>query len=301
MALDAYLYGMTVLSTIHRVASGGGLVDGYGEIVESYVCPGGEAMNGALLLSGLGLTTALAGPHWGTETHELLGRYAVRHRIDVGGVRIVEDYPGLRDLVIVSGEQRSVLGWFGRFFSEQPQRWSEPDASAVERARVVAVDPFFGASSVRAARLARRFGKPYVTIDCEHDSELHAHAAATIVSREYRARRYPGLDDEETFARYTARGESLTIFSSGSNDLVYARGCRPSARFTPFRVDVKSTLGAGDAFRAGIVFGVANGFDDTRSVRFASGLAALACTRLPIADCLPSLADVESFLAERRA
>ncbi len=194
-----------------------------------------------------------------------------------------------------------MLGWFGGYFSEQPRRWSEPDASAVERARVVAIDPFFGASSEGAARLARRFGKPYVTIDCEHDSELHAHAAATVVSREYRARQYPGLDDEEAFARYTARSEALTIFSSGKDALVYARGARAATRFMPFSVDVKSTLGAGDAFRAGIVFGIASGLDDASAVRFASGLAALVCTRLPIADHLPSLAEVEAFLAERTA
>jgi sugar/nucleoside kinase (ribokinase family) len=301
MALDAYFYGMTVLSTIHRVASGDALADGYGEIVESYVCPGGEAMNGALLLAGLGLTTALGGPHFGSETHEVLSRYAARHGVDVAGVPIALEYPGLRDIVIVSGEQRSVLGWFGRFFSERPGRWSEPDPSAIERARVVAIDPFFGASSERAASLARSFGKPYVTIDCEHDSELHAHAAATIVSREYRSRQYPGQDDDGTFAKYTARSEALTIFSSGKDALVYARGSRPPVRFAPFSVDVKSTLGAGDAFRAGIVFAIATGLDDASAVRFASALAALICTRLPIADHLPSLAEVEGFLAARTA
>ncbi len=301
MTLDAYFYGMTVLSTIHRVASGNALVDGYGEITETYVCPGGEAMNGALICSSLGLTTALGGPHWGSETCELLARYAARHRIDVSGVRVARDYPGLRDIVVVSGEQRTVLGWFGRFFSEGPRRWSEPDASTLERARIVAIDPFLGTSSSHAALLAHSFGKPYVTIDCEYGSELHAHASATVVSREYRARQYPGLDDEETFAEYGLRSDSLTVFTSGKGALVYGRGTATPTRAMPFLVDAKSTLGAGDAFRAGIVFALARGFDDATAVRFAAGLAALICTRLPIADHLPSRAEVEAFLAERTA
>jgi sugar/nucleoside kinase (ribokinase family) len=64
-------------------------------------------------------------------------------------------------------------------------------------------------------------------------------------------------------------------------------------------VSVKSTLGAGDAFRAGVVFALLRGLDDDRVVRFAAGLAALVCTRLPIADNLPTLAEVEAFLAAR--
>ena len=82
-ALDVYLYGMTVLSTLHRVALDAPTLDGYGEILESHVCPGGEAMNGALVLSSLGLKTALGGPHWGTETARNLGQYAARAGIDV--------------------------------------------------------------------------------------------------------------------------------------------------------------------------------------------------------------------------
>src|SRR5207253_462277 len=70
MKLDVYLYGMTVLSTIHRCASVLPPADGYAEIVETHVCPGGEAMNGAMLLSGLGLRVGIGGPHWGSATRD---------------------------------------------------------------------------------------------------------------------------------------------------------------------------------------------------------------------------------------
>ena len=52
MPLDVYLYGMTVLSTIQRMATVLPDADGYGEIAETFVCPGGEAMNAAMLLAG---------------------------------------------------------------------------------------------------------------------------------------------------------------------------------------------------------------------------------------------------------
>jgi len=298
MALDVYLHGMTVLSTIHRI-SGSLEVDRYGEIAETHLCPGGEAMNAAMLLSGLGHGTALGGPHWGTETREVLGRYARRYGIDVTGIRLDDGYPGLRDLVLVDDRHRTVLGWFGRYFSAPEHRWGEPDEGAISRARIVAVDPFFGATSERAARLAAAASRPCVTIDCPYDGPLHATAAATVVSREWRSGRYPGVPDGELLSRYTSHGPGLTIFTSGVEPIRFGRRGGPVGTFDPFRVEVRSTLGAGDTFRAGVVHGVLQGLEDRESVRFASGLAALVCTRLPIADNVPSLAEVEAFLRSR--
>lgn len=296
MAVDVYLYGMTVLSTIHRCASALPLAGGYAEIEETYVCPGGEAMNAAMLLSGLGLTTALAGPHWGVETRDVLGRYASLYRIDVSGVSVDPGFPGVRDLVLVGGKERAVLGWFGKYFSTAERRWGEPEAAAIAGSRIVAIDPFFPNSSERAAELARQAGKPYVTIDCPHEGELHRSAAATVISREYRAARYPGQADEALFFEYASRGAGLSIFTSGAEPMRFGRAGAAVETYPPFDVDVKSTLGAGDTFRAGVVYGLLHGFSDAECVRFAAGLAALMCTRLPIADHVPTLPEVTMWL-----
>jgi sugar/nucleoside kinase (ribokinase family) len=285
-----------VLSTIHRCASRLPLSGGYAEIDETYVCPGGEAMNAAMLLSGLGLSTALGGPHWGVETREVLGSYAKRHGIDVSGVSVDDCFPGVRDLVLVGGQERAVLGWFGRYFSQAEKRWGEPDAGAILRSRIVAIDPYFPGSSERAAELAVRVGKPYVTIDCPYDAELHRGAAASVISREYRRARYTEHSDDALFREYSSRSAGLSIFTSGAEPICFGRAGGAAESLAPFRVDVKSTLGAGDTFRAGIVFGLLQGFADRECVRFAAGLSALVCTRLPIADHVPSLAEVTAFL-----
>ncbi|MES1183952.1 MAG: carbohydrate kinase family protein [Myxococcales bacterium] len=298
MAADVYLFGMTVLSTIHRCASALPLAGGYAEIGETYVCPGGEAMNAAMLLSGLGLSTALGGPHWGVETREGLGRYAERYGIDVSGVGFDAGFAGVRDVVLVGGQERAVLGWFGRYFSATERRWGEPDAEAIAASRIVAIDPFFPRSSERAAELAQQAGKPYVTIDCPYDGALHQAAAASVISREYRASHYPGQSDEALFREYASRGAGLSIFTSGSGPMHFGRAGAAVETCAPFVVDVKSTLGAGDTFRAGVVFALLHGFTDAQCVRFAAGLAAMMCTRLPIADHVPNLDEVTEFLHE---
>ena len=233
----------------------------------------------------------------------MLTRYAERYAIRCDqGVTLDDGYPGVRDLVLVDSQQRArVLGWFGRYFSEPIKRWGEPSATSIEAAKVVAIDPYFGDSSERASVLARQAGKPYVTIDCAYDGALHAHAAATVISREYRAQHYTHVPDDELLQSYTAHSPGLSIFTSGKSAIRYARAGENVRSFAPYLVDAKSTLGAGDTFRAGIVYGILREFSDAECVRFASGLASLLCTRLPIADNVPTLSEVEAFLASRTA
>lgn len=293
---EVYLFGQTVLSTIHKLAGKFPETDGYGEIERSFLCPGGEAMNAAMLLSGLGLTTAIGGPHWGSETAAVLGRYAERYGIDTSGIIRDPGFAGVRDLIIVDDRQRTVFGNFGAYFARKPHRWGEPDEAAIRAARIVAIDPFFGSSSEAAARFAAKGGIPYVTIDCPHDGFLQQHAAATVVSGEFRRSVYASQATAELIGTYAENSDGLTIFTAGSGPILCGRRGKPVVAIEPYRVEAVSTLGAGDTFRAGVVFGIFKGWADERVVRFASALAAILCTRLPIADNVPTLGEVCAFM-----
>lgn len=298
--VDVYLFGMTVLSSIHKLVGAFPEPDGYAEIAESHLVPGGETMNAAIVLSNLGLSTKIDGPKFGAETESVLRTYAERYSIDVSAVTTDLEYPGLTDLVLVDDRHRTVFGQFARYFASSVQRWNQPDAAAIADAAIVSIDPFFGASSERAALLACHARTPYVTIDCAFDSELHRRAAATVVSREFRRQHYPDLDDDALLARYR-EGPGLTIFTAGTREIRHGRPGRSERRAQPIVVDTASTLGAGDVFRAGVVYGLYRAFDDDQVVAFASALSAVACQRLPIADFPPTLAEVEALLAAHRS
>jgi sugar/nucleoside kinase (ribokinase family) len=298
-ASDVYVFGQIVLSTIHKLAGQFPQADGYGEIERSFLCPGGQGMNAAMVLSGLGLTTAVGGPNWGTETSEVLDRYAARCGIDTRGILRDPGHCGLRDIIFVDANSRTVFGKFGTLYTEKTHRWCEPDKAAIRAARAVAIDPYFGSSSEDAARFASEAGVPYVTIDCPHDGYLHRNASATVVSGENWRPAYPGQTAGQVLSAYAEQSAGLTIFTSGSNPILCARRGRPVLTVEPFRVEVVSTLGAGDTFRAGVVYGVLKGWDDERVVRFAAALAAILCTRLPIADNVPTLAEILSFMDSR--
>jgi sugar/nucleoside kinase (ribokinase family) len=292
---DIYLYGMTVLSTIHKLAGEFPEPDTYGEIAETYLVPGGETMNAAIVLSSLGLSTKIGGPRFGTESEATLRSYASRYGIDVSSVTADPSFPGVRDLVLVGGAHRTVFGRFGRYFSDGSRRWDPPDASACAEARTVSIDPYLGEESDSAARYCVAASRPYVTIDCPFGGYLHSNAAATVVSREYRRQTYPGTADARLFELYAGTAAGLVVFTAGSEPILFGRARGVAREARPFEVEVASTLGAGDVFRAGIVYGIHRGYDDGRAVRFASALAAVSCTRMPIADFPPSLAETEAL------
>ena len=79
---DVYIYGMTVLSTIHLLKGKFPAADGYQEIVQTYVMPGGEAANGAVVLKNLGVSVRLDGCLMGELTAKPLTEYFKARGID---------------------------------------------------------------------------------------------------------------------------------------------------------------------------------------------------------------------------
>ena len=67
---DVYLYGMIVYSTLHRLAGEYPDADGYGEIEDTQIVPGGETGNSAIVLAKWGHRVKVAGPFLGRKTRE---------------------------------------------------------------------------------------------------------------------------------------------------------------------------------------------------------------------------------------
>lgn len=64
-----------------------------------------------------------------------------------------------------------------------------------------------------------------------------------------------------------------------------------------FPVEIVNTVGAGDGFASGLICGWARGWDWRRAARFGNACGALVVSRQGCARALPSLREVEDFLA----
>lgn len=67
-----------------------------------------------------------------------------------------------------------------------------------------------------------------------------------------------------------------------------------------FRVETVDTTGAGDVFHGGYIFGILQGWNIMHTVRFASALAAMKCTKVGGRAGIPNLDEVLRFLEGKR-
>jgi len=103
---------------------------------------------------------------------------------------------------------------------------------------------------------------------------------------------FAGEDTKVLFIRYAENVSGLVIFTFGTSEILFGRKGSKVCQFNPYKVEVKSTLSAGDTFRAGVVYGLLNDWDDEKTVAFAAATAASVCTRFPMVFDPPSLEEV---------
>ena len=294
--LDVYLYGQ-VLGTHSLLLRDGFLKpDEYSEIKEQYFLPGGETGTAATVLDSLGVSVRMDGTWIGTEIAPMLKAFYADKRVDFSPLRFIEDDPGVMDYVVIAGLVRSPMGRFQTLFSSGKRWWSVPREADIVGCKVAAIDPYFGEESLLAAELCRKHGIPYVTIDSPHDSPLHQHAAVNVVSKECTGQYYADIKPEAVMERLMETAEGLTILTQGGGDMLYGRKDAALHRMKPFDVEVRSTLGAGDTFKAGCVYGLLHGMADDALVRFASVCSAIAISRFPLPLHPPKLEEVRALI-----
>ncbi len=297
MGYEVYLHGQ-ILGT-HSFLLKGEFVqpDEYAEIKQKYFLPGGETGTAATVLASLGAQVKMDGTHIGTQVAPLLKEFYKDKSVDLSSLYFDPEYEGLMDYVVIAGLVRSPMGFFQALYESGEKRWNMPKEEDIAGCKVVGIDPYFQEETQAVAELCVKHGKPYVTIDSRHDSFLHQNCAVNVVSKECtHAYLEEGYSMEEIFEKLVETTDGLVVITTGEKDMLYGRKGQPMKRMKPFNVEVKSTLGAGDTFKAGCVYGLLKGMTDEEIVRFASACSAIAISRFPLPLNPPTLEEVKSLL-----
>ena len=297
MGYEVYLHGQ-ILGT-HSFLLKGEFVqpDEYAEIKAKYFLPGGETGTATTVLASLGANVKMDGTHIGIQVAPLLKEFYKDKTVDLSSLYFDPEYEGLMDYVIIAGLVRSPMGFFQTLYESGEKRWNMPKEEDIAGCKVAGIDPYFQEETQAAAELCVKYNKPYVTIDSRHDTYLHHNCAVNVVSKECtHAYLEEGYSMEEIFEKLVETTEGLVIITSGEKDMLYGRKDQPMKRMKPFEVEVKSTLGAGDTFKAGCVYGLLKGMTDDELVRFASACSAIAISRFPLPLNPPTLSEVERLL-----
>jgi len=220
-----------------------------------------------------------------------------RFGIDAQRLRVEPGFAGVREIVFSDEHSRTIFGNYVDLLSTT-RKWNIPQKGDVARARIVCVDPPFQAESALVGAYAVELGIPFVSIDCPYDQQLSTAAAAVILSGEYRNRAYPQADVSMLFAEYQQRAQGLVVFTVGDDAVLYGRRGQPIRQFKPYPVKVIDSAGAGDSFRAGVIYGMLQQWDDDQTIQYASAVAGMVCASFPGVLNSPTHTEVMHFIQQ---
>lgn len=295
---DVYCYGVIAHSRLLELKSGFPLSNGYAEIAQEYENIGGEAANTAIVLARLGVKVKIDG-NWLSRDRDTayIQKKFNQFGIDASRVFFKQGLASPREVVVAdTRSSRTIFATYGRLL--RGRSWNMPAPADISRSKIVSLDPFFGKASLCVARLARKFRKPVISIDCKFDDPIARLADIVIISHQFRSEQYPDVHIKELLSRYLRNSAGEIIFTCGDKGVVHATQNKRFSKYRAFKVATRDTSGAGDAFRAGVIFGKLKKWDMPEAIEFAGALAAQVCQTIPGVLHSPSVREVRSLMKQ---
>jgi sugar/nucleoside kinase (ribokinase family) len=291
---DVYAYGVISSSTLYLLKGDFPAKSGYAEFLKKYKNVGGEAANSSLVLARLGMKVKLDG-NWinPDEDADFIKNIFKENQVDITRVSF-RKCSGPKEMLIVDKNARTIFGTYGLL--SQEKSWNLPKEDDIENTSLVCLDPFFENASLQVVEYATKHQKPIVTVDCKFDDPIFQAADVAIISEEFLRDAYPDWEINEIARKYLESTKGSLIFTFGSKEILYGSQKEGWKQFTPYQIIPIDTTGAGDSFRAGIIYGLFKKWGMRKTVAFASAVSALVCQSFPGVLNAPHLEDVISFM-----
>lgn len=254
---------------------------------------GGPAAVAAVALSRLGVRSAIVGTIGDdSDGKEVLSIFK-REGVDTSGISIGKT--STAGSVIVASKEHSARA----ISTRQPVTQAPLNNAAMKliaEAEWIHVD-HVGINRLDEAGVTRGKG-PQISFDAGYGVEKFDPIVVDLFVPTDRqmALRYPGVD-----LSVALENDSM----KAGNTVVATQGSAGSAGFSPetglvsapgFKVQVTSTLGAGDVFHGALVAQIIQGFELQEAMRRANAVAALSCRGLDGQSMIPTTAELNAYL-----
>lgn len=258
---------------------------------------GGAAANTAVWLATLGVRVKLTGNAIGFDAYGdmVLERLKKLPNIDLSQVKQHEEVatPFTRAIVTPDGERSFLI--FG-----YPQAPKIPlEKEMLDGIKFLALDLYGGPERVQAAKLAYEAGVSTAIGDViwpDHPALKFTSIATN--SGPYIRQHFPGADVRQHARRLQSLTKGIVITTDGPNRVHALDAGGNGFLIQPPAVLTVDATGAGDAFRAGLLYGLVQRFDLPQSLRWAVACGSLKVQNLGAATTLPDFREIES-LADR--
>jgi sugar/nucleoside kinase (ribokinase family) len=262
--------------------------------------PGGQIASAMLGCARLGLRTAYVGAIGSDAAARTVLAPLERAGVDLSGMVEVAGAATRTATILVrpSDGLRTVLAHRDPGLALEP---AQLDAGRIRSARALHLDACDPDLSEWAAGVARAAGIP-VVLDVDHVwpncERLLRLTDFPVVARQF-ADEIGEIDSPaECLDRLVGWGARLAVVTLGERGAV-ARSEQLTMSSSAFPVQARDTTGSGDAFHAGFIWGLLQGFGAERVLHVANAVAALTCEAPGAQEGLPTRDELEVFLAER--
>lgn len=263
---------------------------GFAFIEEERLLPGGEALNTAIALARWGVSTKLRGNAVGSdELSLLLTAAAGEPQLDARLPTVPAPAP-VCDIYVTPDGVRTM---FGKGFAELVDLGTLEDA--LEPGNWFTADPNHDDHAVDAVRRAIASGMRIYLQDF-----LSPELSLPAGSISQTSIEWTGASDrveaEAWLRAHAARFGAFTIVTRGGEGLL-AGDTNGATHFPAFEVSrVLDSTGAGDVFRAGVLYGLHAAWPLGHALRFGAAAGALSSRGLGATSALPSEREVQALI-----
>lgn len=268
---------------------------------------GGCAANTGIGLGKIGVETAIIGKVGADGFGEFMIQRAKANGVGADGIVRTSEASTSATVVMVHPDgERSFVHYVGAnaALREEDVTWSVIEKSKVLHVAGTFLMPSFdGQPTANVLKRARELGLITV-LDTAWDAtgrwmELIEPALPWIdyfVPSLAEAQQVTGREDPAEVADVLVDHGVKTVGLKMGEEGCYIRQGDTRLSIPPFEVDCVDATGAGDAFAAGFLTGVARGWDLERTGRFANAVGGLCVTALGATDGLRSMEQTEEFM-----
>ncbi len=254
---------------------------------------GGPAAVAAVALSRLGIRSAIVGTIGDDADGKEVLRIFEKEGVDTSGVSIGNT--ATAGSVIVASKKNSARA----ISTRQPVTQSPLNESAkkmISAAEWLHVD-HVGVTRLNEAGITRGKG-PQISFDAGYGVENFDPSLVDLFVPTDRqmALRYPGVALSVAIKNDSTKSGNTVVATQGSAG---SSGYSPETGLVSasgFKVEVTSTLGAGDVFHGALIAQIIQGFELSQALRRANAVAALSCRGLDGQSMIPTTAELNAFL-----
>lgn len=292
------VFGTICIDRVYRIAHLP-VPGGYAAIEGEETFLGGEAANTAYALKNWGAEIALAGNQLGQgeDAHTLL-RLLVEKNLPTDRLSLGQSETPVCHVYVTPDGERTM---FGLGFGESGQQINL-DAIRYRPGEWFTADPNLGRLARDAAARAHSEGMRLYLMDFIQESDSFPEGTFWQSSTDWVGTRGNTQRNVEWVQEHVERHRCFTILSDGPNGLVAGSPELETRAYPPYPCPkLVDSTGAGDMFRAGMLFGLDQGWEVARCLQFASAAGSLKCRSLGATTDVPAVNEIEGMVSRHRA